>query len=157
VYDIYRVTEVFDCGSWFLYDFHHVLTPFITFLFLPLMSSSPFSCLNLRWWYPSDNGWQVLFGNMLETLGLYTIHFESSLTWIALPPSELCPAKRRQLSVMGQKRCRKKASLFRGTSPQRMEICPRPWPCVPHYARGMGITVGKEGLRLPGRECRLKL
>jgi hypothetical protein len=86
---------------------------------------------------------------MLETLGFYTIHFESSLIWIALPPSELCPAKRRQLSVMRQKRCRKKASLFRGTSPQRTEICPRPWPGVPHYARGMGITVGRGEPDLP--------
>jgi hypothetical protein len=38
-----------------------------------------------RWWYPSNAGWQVLFSNMLDTLGFYTIRFELSITWIALP------------------------------------------------------------------------
>jgi hypothetical protein len=33
----------------------------------------------------SNANWQVLFGNMLDTLGFYTIPLESSLTWIALP------------------------------------------------------------------------
>jgi|RhiMetdeSRZDD1v2_1073273.scaffolds.fasta_scaffold591302_1 hypothetical protein len=49
----------------------------------------------------TNAGWQVLFRNMLDTLGFDTIRFESSITWIALPLGlgSITPIRVRQHTV----------------------------------------------------------